>query len=67
MSKSKKFVFAVPSMDCGYFTKGKRYLVIKEDNLSFEICDNEGKPTFCTWRNSSHMLGGGFERVEKEF
>jgi hypothetical protein len=66
MAQSKKFVFAVPSMDCGYFTKGKRYLIASEDQCGFEIFDNDRELTYCTWNNSSHMRGGGFERVEKE-
>lgn len=66
MSKSKKFVFATPSVDCGYFTKGKQYLVASEDKYGFEIFDNNGALTYCTWENSSHMFGGGFERTERD-
>lgn len=47
--------YAIPPEGCPhYLTAGKRYEVLREDDLGFYITDNDGDEICCLWRNCPH-------------
>jgi hypothetical protein len=53
--------YAIPPEGCASFlTAGKRYEVLREDDLGFCITDNDGEELYCLWRDCWHERSGSW-------
>lgn len=48
----------------GYLTAGKRYEVVEDFGLYFDIIDDGGGVDHCCWSGCGHLDGGNWTRIE---
>ncbi len=51
--------------ECSWFVAGKKYPVVNENEIAFTTYNEFYNLTYTRWKDSAHLMGGDFRRVEE--
>ena len=63
-SETEEPMYAIAPINADGITKGKKYAISKENEISFSIRDDAGDELFCLKKGCAHLDGGNWQLTE---